>query len=219
MTKNPKRTNDPAIPSSIEAEKFVLGSILLDYRHALSQTAGIATEDFHKLLTASVGSIWEPILLTMLNCCYYPCDIRRLPVSALDFRSGTVYFERRKKRTPRVAVLWSRTIVCLSPWLSGHPSDTTVFVCETGAGYSGQGLRNSFRRFRERAGLPKTVTMDQIRDGAYSAAVNAPEVNEKQAKILAGHRLSGETDAYAKRNVSSIRPACKAIEDHYFTQQ
>ncbi len=47
MTKNPKPTNDPAIPSSIEAEKFVLGSILLDYRHALSQTAGITADDFH----------------------------------------------------------------------------------------------------------------------------------------------------------------------------
>ncbi len=36
------------------------------------------------------------------------------------------------------------------------------------------------------------------------------------AKILAGHKISGMSDAYIKRNPKMVDDATKAIERHYF---
>lgn len=176
----------------------------------------IGVDEFHALLTAAKGTFWEPILLTMLNCCYYPVDIRRLPVEAVDVNRGTIVFERKKKRTPRVACLWERTKASLMEWMDKPGIVTHVFPSSQGMKYSAQGFRNAFRRFRDKAELDKSITLDRIRDGAYSAAVNDPAVNEKQAMILAGAKLSGKTDAYVKRAVNAVAPACKAIENYYF---
>ena len=57
--------------------------------------------------------------------------------------------------------------------------------------------------------------MDRIRDGSYTAAIQGTE-SEKQAKIIAGHKFRGETDAYVKRNPHMVAEACRAIEDFYF---
>ena len=76
-------------------------------------------------------------------------------------------------------------------------------------------LRNAFRRLREKAHLGKEVTMDRIRDGAYTAAIQGTE-SDKQAKIIAGHRFGGETDAYVKRLPQMVSEACAAIEQAYF---
>ena len=56
-------------------------------------------------------------------------------------------------------------------------------------------------------------TFDQIRDGAYTAAVKGAPMD--QAKILAGHS-TGMSDAYVLRGGVLVQEACKAVEKHYF---
>lgn len=176
----------------------------------------IRVADYRALLKAGEKSIWEPILLTMMNLCFYPCDIRRLTVGSIDWSTGSVVFERQKRKTTRVGILWQRTLASLERWLADHPSNDAVFTSQLGEAFSGHGLRNAFRRFRAQTDVGDDVTMDRIRDGAYSAACGHPGVSEKEVKILAGHKFSGESDAYVKRDSRMVASACHAIEEHYF---
>ena len=176
----------------------------------------LSVEEFHRLLKTATGSFWEPMLLVMLNLCYYPVDARTLTVDAVDLKTGVVIFEREKKKTTRVGVLWIRTRRALQKWIEGNNTNGVVFPCETGLGFAAQGLRSSFRRLRDRAGMGKTVTMNRIRDAAYSAACASPKVAIKEAQILAGHSFKGETDAYVKRYPETVREAVNAIEAKFF---
>jgi len=154
------------------------------------------------------------MLVTMLNCCYYGCDIRRLPVAAIDFEGGFIVFDREKAQTPRVAVLWSRAVELLKAWLTDHPSMTTVFLTQYKSSYSAQGLRNAFRRFRDSSGLSSQITLNRVRDSAYTAAITRG-VDITQAQILAGHRVPGKTDSYVRRNPRMVAAACEAIRLEY----
>ena len=49
----------------------------------------------------------------------------------------------------------------------------------------------------------------------YSASIEGG-ASETIAKILAGHKISGMSDAYIKRNPKMVANAVKAIERHYF---
>ena len=57
--------------------------------------------------------------------------------------------------------------------------------------------------------------MSDIRDGAYTAAVQKKGVQFEHARILAGHR-TGMSDHYIKRDPEMVADACRAIEERYF---
>lgn len=175
----------------------------------------ITRDEFHKLLDAAEGTMWESMLVVMLNLCYYPIDIRTLSIDAINLDTGVVMFQRAKKRTTRVGILWERARALLRQWMDSNITTEHVYLSNYGTPFTAQGLRNSFRRLRKKSGLGPDVIMDRIRDGAYTAAIQGTE-SEKQAKIIAGHRFSGETDAYVKRHPRMVAEACKAIEKFYF---
>jgi hypothetical protein len=72
-------------------------------------------------------------------------------------------------------------------------------------------------------GEPLTTTQDtppfflplSTAFGYISAAIQGG-ASETVAKILAGHKIKGMSDAYVKRNPSMVREATEAIEHHYF---
>ena len=89
-----------------------------------------------------------------------------------------------------------------------------MFVSRTGSPYDANHIGRNFRRRRTDAELPEEVKFDNIRDGAYTAAVDGgADVN--QAKMLAGHRV-GISDHYLKRNPAMVADACRAIGEAYF---
>jgi integrase len=139
----------------------------------------------------------------------------RLPVAAVNLSAGTITFVRAKENTPRVAVLWQSTIDSLRPILDGRSHRQFVFESYRKGPWSRGSFANAFRALADKAGL-KDIDFAQIRDGAYTAAVNAPGVTEKEAKLLAGHKLAGESDRYALRNPLGVAQACAAIKRHYF---
>lgn len=174
----------------------------------------ISVEDFAALLEAAKDTKWETILATMMNGCFYPVDIRRLPIEAIK-TNGSLIFAREKKNTVRVAVLWQRTQELLTAHI-GNRTEGPVFLSTHGVAYSPYGLWEAFGVLREKAGLPDTVKMNQIRDGAYTAAASGDLVTEKAMKILAGHKFGGDSDAYVKRTPKIVKTACEAIEAHYY---
>lgn len=176
----------------------------------------IRVGDFHALLGVA-DEKWTAILLTAMNLCYYPVDIRTIPASAIDFDKGVVIFDRAKTgQTKRVGILWQRTKDALRVYLqtSGHEAES-VFITQYRTPYSAEGLRTSFRFLRDKADVARGVELAQVRDGAYSAAIEGG-ASETIAKILAGHKISGMSDAYIKRNPKMVADTVDAIEEHYF---
>jgi integrase len=178
----------------------------------------ISVEDFHKMLK-NADVKWRAILLTALNLCYYPIDCIRLPKSAINLKTGVVIFDRKKTGgTTRVGLLWKRTTAAIKAYMEAEPHNAdNLFISQYGKPYGdgedSNGFNSVWRQFREQWKVD--VRFDQIRDGAYSAAI-AGGADITTAKILAGHAIGGEADKYVKRNVDRIKQATTAIEKHYF---
>ena len=71
---------------------------------------------------------------------------------------------------------------------------------------------DAWKKYRKLAGLPKERVFSQVRDAAYTVALT---VSLEQAKFLAGHRLSGASDHYVRRNAQMVAGACAAIAKEY----
>lgn len=176
----------------------------------------ISLDDFHALLAVSDAK-WTTILITALNLCYYPIDIRTLPKAAINFATGVVIFDRAKTgQTTRVGILWEQTRQALREYMQSEPHNAaSVFITQYGTPYTAQGLRTAFRFLRDKTDVDRGIELAHVRDGAYSAAIEGG-ATETIAKILAGHKISGMSDAYIKRNPKMVAEACEAIEQHYF---
>ena len=67
---------------------------------------------------------------------------------------------------------------------------------------------------RTAAGVSDGVKVSDIRDGAYTAAIEGG-ADATHAMLLAGH-ATGMRDAYVRRNPRMVADACAAIERSYF---
>ncbi|MCZ6651418.1 MAG: hypothetical protein O7D91_00095 [Planctomycetota bacterium] len=167
----------------------------------------------------------KAVILLGLNCLYIPIDFARITEEAIDFKAGTVYFPRVKprKKIPRVAVLWKRTLKALQDYRDLYPHDArdakgrkVLMVTQhlkPLTENSRKWISGWWGELRDRAGLPAAVTFKTLRSGGYTEAY---QVSSDQADVLAGHALRGKTDHYLKRNPRFVAPACAAIEKHYF---
>jgi integrase len=166
--------------------------------------------DFQKLLAEAKGDDRAMILL-MLNAALYIRETVRLKRS--DFRDGCLVARREKKgKVLRVAPLWKETLEALEA-IPKKVDDDHIFF-----NYAGQPLHRSgatvrFRKLAKRAGV--TVLPSQLRDGAFTAAVEA-NVNEQLCNILVGHRAPGMRDNYVLRSPRMVAPATDAVYRKYF---
>jgi integrase len=174
----------------------------------------IAPDDFHRLLNQARGQ-WKAILLCALNGCLYAKEIADLDQVEIDWQKGVLVTDRQKTGVTRVAVLWPRTLSALRE-LPRHQG-THLFASRSGKRYHPDQIRKGFAKLREAANLPARVKFSDIRDGAYTAAVQGKDIQFEHARILGGHR-TGMTDHYIKRNASMVTACCQAIEAHYFKQ-
>ena len=175
------------------------------------QPTPISREDFHKLCRASTGRYadWQPRLLVMLNCCLHFGEAMDVKWSDFDLEAGTFCSKRNKRgRVIRAATLWPETLAAIkSVDRTGSPY---VFVSSRGTSFNPKGQWQKWEKLRQAAGCPK-VQLDDIRDGSYSAACTAPGVDEKYARLLAGHRSHGLQDNYVARNPALVKPASDAV--------
>ena len=73
-----------------------------------------------------------------------------------------------------------------------------------------------WRKYREAAKLGDDVVFSRIRDAAYSIACQTASLDK--AKILAGHRLSGSSDFYIRRNPQFVAECCEAIRKAFYAR-
>jgi integrase len=171
----------------------------------------VSRENFHAVLAAADADYpdWRPRLLAMLNLCVHFDEALDVEWDDFDFDKGTFCTRRNKRgRVIRCAVLWPETITALKGIVrTGSPY---VFTSRTGTRFNAKGAWKTWNKLRTAAKCPE-VQMDDVRDGAYSAACNAVGVEEKFARLLAGHRSHGLQDSYVQRNPTVVGPACEAV--------
>jgi integrase len=163
--------------------------------------------DWKKLLATAKGDD-KPMVLLMLNCAMYLQEVIKLKWS--EIQGGCLVTHRSKTgKCVRVATLWPETLEALK---SVERKGTSIFLNYAGAPL---GIKGAEKRFRELRDAAKTsVTSSQLRDGAYTAAVEA-NVSSNLCQLLVGHRC-GMPDHYVKRKPSMVAPACEAIYRAYF---
>lgn len=167
----------------------------------------ISRQDWQKLLGAAEGSDKAMILL-MLNGGFYLSEVVRLKWT--DIKDGCIITHRHKTgRCVRVCVLWKRTLTALR---KVKRKGEYIFYTYAGRPLGTKGGEKRWGRLRERA--KSTATSSQLRDGAYTACVEA-NVTANLCQLLMGHR-SGISDHYVKRKPTMVAAACRAIEDAYF---
>jgi len=172
----------------------------------------ISVMDFDALYAAADDK-WKAILLLALNCCMYGKEVADLEKPEIDLAKKVLITDRNKTGVTRVATLWGRTVDAIRN-LPKHERSHLV-LSQNGAPYHPDHVRRGFVRLRKLAGLGTDVKISDIRDGAYTAAVQSEGVEFEKARILAGHR-TGMSDHYIKRNPKMVATACNAIESHYF---
>ena len=183
----------------------------------------ISPEDYCKLLKAG-GDKWRAWLLCGLNLCMHLDEVCQVKWAELDLNRGTyasIRTKTQRKRIPQAATLWPETIAALRA-IPRRGQSPFVFTSSHGTRFNRNSRGNEFADLRRAAGVTTVsnkgapVSFDWLRDGAYTAAIRAPGVDERFARIMAGHKSPGLEDNYVLRNPEIVRSACDAVYQHYF---
>lgn len=197
----------------VEIERALsLCKILQPPRATAADPHPISRDDFEKLLAAA-SEKWTAAILCALNFCMYAKEVAMIEKHDLDLKERTLVTHRGKTGVTRVAVLWPRTAKAIRK-ISLQDS-SYLLVSSTGAPYHSDHVRRNFDRLRKKAGVADSVKFEDLRDGAYTTAVQGKGVEFEMVRILAGHR-TGMSGHYIKRNPKLVAAACRAVEKSYF---
>lgn len=191
-------------------------AVLTVPRHrSLRDPHPIAREDFHRLLDHVTEPRMRALLLVMLNLCMYPHEARNLDWGEINLDKKTVVTDRSKTTVIRIGTLWEQTIEALRAIRPANPaSDLQVFTTREHTRWSVKTIGNQYRRLRSQAGVSKSVKLEHLRDGAYTAAIDAG-ASVDDAKLLAGHS-TGISDFYVARKPRMVAKWIEGIRQAYF---
>ncbi len=163
------------------------------------------------------ASAWDKaIILLSLNAAYTPIDCQGLEWGMINWKSGTIRFDRTKsialanEPLPRICSLWKRTIRALKAIQNSHAS---VFISTQGTPAHVDTINDHFVNCCHKAGIKGTFMFKHLRKSALTAASNDPTVPDRQVNLLAGHSAGIKEHYVVRRNVQL---ACEAIERCYF---
>jgi integrase len=135
---------------------------------------------------------------------------------------ASIRTKTQRKRIPQAATLWPETIAAIRV-IPRRGQSPYVFTSSHGTRFNRNSRGNEFADLRRAAGITTVsnkgdeVSFDWLRDGAYTAAIRTPGVDERFARIMAGHKSQGLEDNYVLRHPEIARPACDAVYQHYFS--
>jgi len=162
---------------------------------------------------------WRAAILLSLNAALYPSELADVKKNEVDLDRRILVMRRRKTGSVRIAVLWERTVAAIREYQQANPHEAeSLFVNKDGRPYNANHVSRNWRRLRKKAGVDDSVEFAALRDAAYSSAIEGG-ADVDHARLLAGHRLPGVTDAYIKRNPTMVADACAAIEAAHFSDE
>jgi integrase len=185
-----------------------LCAVLVPPEKSATDPRPISRDEFQSLYAAA-NTPMKGVLLLALNCCMYGGEVASLSWSDMDLERSVLSTERNKTKVVRVAVLWPETVALLKLLPRTGP---TVFLNSAGTAADYLHVYREFKAVRATAKLP-AVQFSQIRDGAYTEAVEAG-VELNLCKLLAG-QATGISDHYVKRRPRMVAIACDAIYKAY----
>jgi integrase len=185
-------------------------SVLRPSKKAATDPKPISPGDFANLYNAA-GDVMKAMLLLMLNGCMYAGEAAVLNWSDLDLEKSTMVTARNKTGVTRIATLWPITVDVLRKLPRQHGVDA-IFQTEIGTQADYLSVYRLFKPIRIAVKLAQ-IQLAQIRDGSYTAAVEAG-TDLNLCKLLAGHAV-GISDHYVKRRPQMVMAACEAISKAY----
>jgi integrase len=183
----------------------VKGTTVLDPRP-------IKVADFwaiHDAAQAEGNNTFATLMLTAANLAMYGSEVGALTWEEVDLKSGHVATRRRKTGMVRIGVLWPETLAGLQKIPRYRE---TIFNTRVRS-YTQFSVVDAWARYRKALGMDDSVVFSQIRDASYSIALT---VSLEEARLLAGHKMPGATDAYVLRNPQMVEKACAAIRSVFF---
>jgi integrase len=189
---------------------FALCAVLVPPKKSSTDPRPISIEHFHALYRVADQQV-RTMLLLMLNACMYGGEVAALHWSDLNLAKAVLTTERSKTSVVRVATLWAESVAALRQ----VPRQTNaVFLTDaTRMQHNYQTVYKSFKAVRKAAKLDGLVQLSDIRDGSYTAAVEAG-VDLNVCRLLAGH-VTGISDHYVKRRPTMVADACDSIRNAY----
>ena len=177
----------------------------------------LTPEEFQAIFGKAETDLDRCLVLMGVNAALTPIDIKRLLWDHVD--DHHLVFTRVKKDandkqgTLRVAYLWDRTVRALKK-LREASDDPHVFVSREGNPLSISASNDHFVALRDAAGVKRPLTFKHLRKSAATLASKNGTVT--QYRVLLGHRISAEDEAYILSNPDYVKEPCLAIERHYF---
>lgn len=159
---------------------------------------------FYRAALRAEDQEYAALLLGMLNLAMYPGEISALRWDEANLDTGEVVTRRPKTGVVRVGILWPETIAALK----ALPHEREQIFCSRRRSFTAQLVWHWWKRYRDQVKLPLVKPSD-IRDASYTIACQVSTLDK--AKVLAGHRFSGVSDAYIQRNPQFVADACTAI--------
>jgi integrase len=142
----------------------------------------ISQANFRALLDVA-DSKWQAILLCSLNFCMYGKEVADLERDEIDLRKRTLVTNRSKTGVTRIAAVWKQTCLALKEVPKHRRSH--LFLNQAGTPFHPDHIRRGFARLRVKAGLDEDVKISDIRDGAYTAAVESGAIRHDILHICA----------------------------------
>jgi integrase len=188
-----------------------LGKLATLYPPANKQTLEpkpITPVEFWKIYNVA-NDFWKALMLMALNSCMYKSEALATKWDEIsqDTESyGYFVTNRAKTNVPRCSILWVQTLEAFDK-LPHKP--VYVFTSKHGSKFNAKSLWKSWDKLTKAADCDD-VTFNQIRDAAYTAAIEGAK-DMQAATVLAGHRFDGQKDNYVKRNPQLVKSAVDAI--------
>jgi len=177
----------------------------------------LTPEEFQAIFNKAETDLDRCLLLIGLNAALTPIDIKRVLWDHVD--DHHLVFTRVKKDvhdkqgTLRVAYLWDRTVRALKKLREGSDSPH-IFVSREGNPLSISASNDHFVALRDAAGVTRPLTFKHLKKSAATVASKNGTVT--QYRVLLGHSISAEDEAYILSNPDYVKEPCHAIERHYF---
>jgi len=187
---------------------LALCAVLVAPKKSATDPRPIGRDAFQGLYGVADAQMKAALLLA-LNCCMYGGEVASVAWSDLDLKRSVLSTVRSKTKVVRIAVLWPETVAALNAL---PRTADAVFLNSIGSQADYLHLYRQFKVVRTTAELPE-VQFSQIRDGAYTAAVEGG-VALDVCRLLAGH-ATGISDHYVMRRPQMVTAACDAIYKAY----
>lgn len=176
----------------------------------------ISKDDFRKIFQVA-DLKYQALLLLSLNAALHPSEVAAVTKDEIDLKKKTFVTNRRKTGIVRAAVLWADTVKAIKVYLKQSPHDDEALFLNDDlkkqSPYIAPRVSKRFKHFSKSAKV-NGWCFDNIRDGAYTAAISGG-LTVDEAKIVAGHKVTGITDDYVVRNPHMVEKACQSIAKHY----